>query len=123
MLGEVAQGEQVSKKVLVRGKQPFKILALKSDSNFFEFTTDNESSERHIVNVTYNARQNPGNLKDTIRISTDMRTGPQAAFTAFATVAPSTSTPQQEQNNVASSSSSGDWSPVPSQESPAQVRK
>ena len=35
-MGEVAQGERVSKKILVRGKQPFKILTVKSDSDSFE---------------------------------------------------------------------------------------
>jgi hypothetical protein len=121
MLGEVAQGEQVSKKILVRGKQPFRILMMKSDSNLFDFWTDNQSSERHIVDVIYNAKQNPGNIKDTIRVATDMGTGRQTTFLAFATVVPATTAPWHEPNNVASSSSSGDRNAKSSRESPPQV--
>ena len=97
MLGEVAQGEQVSKKILVRGKQPFKILTMKSDSDFFDFKTDDQSSERHIVEVIFNAKQDPGNMKDTIRIATDMGTGLQTAFLAFATVVPPRQLPGRSQ--------------------------
>ena len=89
LMGEVAQGARASKKILVRGKQPFKILTVKSDSDSFEFKTDEQSSERHVVDVIFNATQGPGEVKDTIRVATDLGSGRQTALTAYATVVPS----------------------------------
>jgi hypothetical protein len=120
VLGEVAQGEQVSKKVLVRGKKPFRILKVTSDSDSFEFKTDNQSSDRHVVDVMFNARQGPGKMKDTIRISTDISTGRQTAFTAYAMVAPAREVPKQ-QTNVASSSASAEQSVTSAREGQPQV--
>jgi hypothetical protein len=88
MFGDVPQGEQVTKKILVRGKRPFKILAVKSDSDGFEFKTDDQSSERHIVDVIYHAQENRGKIVDTIRVLTDLGSRMQTKVTAYAMVTP-----------------------------------
>jgi hypothetical protein len=121
LLGEVPQGEQASKKILVRGKKPFKILTVTSDSDSFEFRTDDQLSERHVVDVIFNARQGPGNMKDTIRIATDLDGRLKTAFTAYATVVPATEGPKQVSNNVASSSSAVDGSATSAREPAQQI--
>lgn len=121
VLGEVSQDEQVAKNVLVRGKKPFKILTIKSDSDSFDFKTDNEASERHVVNVAFNAKQSPGNLKETIHIATDMDSGLQTTFTVYATVVPPTKGPMQESSNIASAAASNDQSARSSSKSPQQI--
>lgn len=87
LLGDVTQGEQVSKKVLVRGQQPFRITAIHCDEKCFQFNTDDQSSERHIVEVTFDARD-VGTVKQTIDIATDMGEQYHAKLTAYATVLP-----------------------------------
>ena len=89
LLGDVTQGQQISKKIIVRGKKPFKIVAFQcNDEDSFQFKTDNESKDRHIVDITFNAKKNAGNVKETIHIATDLGDKLQANLTAFATIVP-----------------------------------
>jgi hypothetical protein len=91
LLGDVAQGQQISKKIIVHGKKPFKIVAFQcNDEDCFQFKTDNESKDRHIVDITFNAKKNAGNVKETIHIATDLGDKLQANLTAFATIVPGT---------------------------------
>jgi hypothetical protein len=113
LLGDVAHGEQVSKKIVVKGKQPFKIVSMKCDADCFEFKTDDQASERHFVDVVFNAKQDPGKVKETIHIATDLGTGLQAMLTAYATVVPATTdAPKKDSGNVTSSSATGDQGAV-----------
>jgi hypothetical protein len=91
LLGEVAQGQQVSKKIIVVGKKPFKIVSFQcSDEDSFQFKTDDQSKDRHIVDVTFNAKKNPGGVKEAIHIATDLGDKLQANLTAYATIVPGT---------------------------------
>jgi len=91
LLGEVAQGRQVSKKIIVMGKKPFKIISFQcSDEDSFQFKTDDQSKDRHIVDVTFNAKKNPGSVKEAIHIATDLGDKLQTNLTAFATIIPGT---------------------------------
>jgi Protein of unknown function (DUF1573) len=123
MLGDVAHGEQVSKKILVRGKQPFKIVSMKCDADCFEFKTDDQSSERHVVDVVFNAKQDPGKVKETIHIATDLGAGLQTALTAYATVVPATSTeaPKESSNVTSSSAAVGEQAAVSASDPPQVV--
>jgi hypothetical protein len=87
--GDVTQGQQASKKIIVRGKKPFKIVSVESDDkDSFQFKTDDQSSERHIIEITFNAKKNAGNVKQPIRISTDLGDKFKTGLTAFATILP-----------------------------------
>jgi hypothetical protein len=89
LLGDVAQGQQISKKIIVHGKKPFKIVSVQcNDADCFQFKTDDESKDRHIVDITFNAKKNAGSVKELIRISTDLGTKLEANLTAYATVVP-----------------------------------
>lgn len=89
LLGEVAQGQQISKKIIVVGKKPFKIVSFQcNDEDSFQFKTDNQSKERHIVDITFNPKKNAGSVKEAIHISTDLGDKLQANLTAYATVVP-----------------------------------
>jgi hypothetical protein len=94
LLGEVNQGEQVSKKVLVSGKQPFRIVGVNSDAeDCFQFKTDSESSKRHILEVTFDAKNQAGPVKHTISIATDLGETYNATINAYATIVPSAVSP------------------------------
>jgi Protein of unknown function (DUF1573) len=91
LLGEVVQGQQISKKIIVRGKKPFKIVSVDcNDDDSFHFKTDGESRDRHIVDVTFNAKKSAGNVKEVIRITTNLGDKLQANLTAYATIVPAT---------------------------------
>lgn len=107
MFGEVAYGEQVPKKILVRGKKPFKIVSLSCDDNCFEFKKDEKSSERHIIEIVFAAKHDPGKVKDvkqTIHITTDLGERYTASLTAYATILPATGdVPEDNSGNVSAS--------------------
>jgi hypothetical protein len=87
MLGEVAYGEKVTKKVLVRGKKPFRITAVNSDAEeLFQFKTDDAAAPRHFVEVTFDAKKDVGAVKQTIHIATDLGEQYNATVSAYATV-------------------------------------
>jgi len=86
--GDVVQGAAVPMKVLVRGKKPFKITGVESPSGAFDFKTDDASSARHVVEVTFAPTHDPGPVKETIHIATDLGQTYDATLTAYATVLP-----------------------------------
>lgn len=95
--GDVAFGAAVPMKVLVRGKKPFKIVSVDSPSGAFEFKTDDQSSPRHVVEVVFAGKENPGPVKETIHITTDLGDSFDATLTAYATVLPApTESPASE---------------------------
>ncbi len=108
LLGEVVQGEQVSKKVLVRGKQPFSITSIACDQDCFQFKTDDQSSARHIVEVTFDA-QDVGDVKQSIDIVTDLGEQYRATLTAYATVVPpATDEPDEAYTDAAAAADASD---------------
>jgi hypothetical protein len=88
VFGEVTLGQQVPKKILVRGKKPFKIVSMECEDGSFEFKTDDKTSERHVVEVLFAANRDPGKVKETIHIATDLGALYDATLTAYATVVP-----------------------------------
>jgi hypothetical protein len=102
MFGEIVRGESMPKKILVRGKKPFKIVSMNCDDECFKFKTDETSSDRHIVEVTFAAKCDPGKVKQTIHIETDLGASFQASLTAYATVKPSPADAAEEAVNVTS---------------------
>jgi hypothetical protein len=89
MLGEVAQGQQATKKFIVSGKKPFKITSFEcEDKDSFQFKTDSDSKPRHIVELTFNAKKSPGTVKEAVHVVTDLGQKLQAELTAYATIVP-----------------------------------
>jgi hypothetical protein len=71
VLGNVPEGTHVTRKVVVRGKEPFKILDVTCGEDCFDFKTDSESRALHFVEVTIRAGQAPAKLQTPIKIVTD----------------------------------------------------
>lgn len=85
VLGNVPAGAHVTRKLVVRGKDPFKILDVTCGEDCFAFETDSESKALHFVEVTMRAGESPANLQTPIRIVTD-RNNREAVCVASATV-------------------------------------
>jgi len=86
VLGEMTPGETVTKKIVVRGKEPFKIVDVDCGDDCFDFKPDNDQAKKvHFVDVTFRAGEQPGKLVTPIKIVTD-RENRGATLTASATV-------------------------------------
>ena len=96
VLDDVARGEHVSKKVIVRGKKPFKIVSFNCDDDSFQFKTDDQASERHIVEIVFDAKKDVGKVKKTVQITTDLGNSYDVTLTAYATVIDAKSEPATE---------------------------
>lgn len=85
-LGVVKPGQSVTKKLVVRGKEKFKILSVKCEDGCFKFKplTD-EEKPLHFVSVTFTA-DSAGKIAEKIMIETNLGEGAIAACTATATV-------------------------------------
>jgi hypothetical protein len=72
-MGVVQPGAKVTKQLIVKGKKPFKIIAVKCDDKSFEFDTSKEDAakELHMIPVTFTASSDPGKVTKTIHIQTD----------------------------------------------------
>lgn len=92
VLGDVVPGEPITRKIVVRGKKPFRILDVDCGDDCFQFKTDEESKELHLVELTYVPQEEPGAVKVPVQITTD-RPNRGASFMITANVtkpAPST---------------------------------
>lgn len=88
VLGEVQPGEEVTKRIVVKGKQPFRITSLDCEDDCFEFQADDEPKRVHVVTVTFRADQEPGKVQQSIRIATDRGEHIGATLDAYAEVVP-----------------------------------
>ncbi len=86
VLGDVQHGEPISKKIIVRGKQPFRIVSIGCDRDCFQFQTEEETKKHHIVQVSFHPKQGVGTIQETIHIKTDLGPSYCAKLTAYATV-------------------------------------
>ena len=74
-MGIVNPGQKVTKKLVVRGKKPFRILAIKCEDESFAFEEVNNGDTAkplHVVSVTFAAGEAAGNVNKKIRIETDL---------------------------------------------------
>ncbi len=72
ILGSLTLGEEVSKKVLVRGKTPFRIVKVTCDVEGFKFEADTAAEKTtHFIPVTFTASK-PGKVTALIRIETSL---------------------------------------------------
>lgn len=86
VLGEVQRGEEVTKRLVVKGKNPFRITSVECDNGCFQFEADNEARKIHILTVTYRADDDPGKVQQPIRIATDRGENIFATLDAYAEV-------------------------------------
>jgi hypothetical protein len=86
LLGDVIFGQQVSKKVIVRGKKPFRIVSIKCDEDSFQFNVEDKPNERHVVEIVFDAKKDIGDVKQLIHITTDLGATFETTLTAYVKV-------------------------------------
>ena len=86
VLDEVVRGDQKTKKLVVSGKAPFKITGFECENDSVSFRAASESKKHHVVDMTYSAEREPGNVKQAFHICTDFGNQIKAKAVAYATV-------------------------------------
>jgi hypothetical protein len=86
MLGTIAPGKSVTKQIVVKGTQPFKITAVRCENDCFRFETNDESKAVHLVPVTFEARDESGKISQAIEIVTDLKGEKTATLKAMGQV-------------------------------------
>lgn len=86
-LGVVPSGQRLTKNLVVRGKEPFRIVSLTADCECLQFgaAADGKAKPLHLVSVTFTAGEKQGKIAKNIRIETDLD-GAIAEVTAYAVV-------------------------------------
>jgi len=71
-LGNVKSGDKIQKKLVVRGKKPFKVTAIHCQNADFKFELPKKAKKLHFIPVTYIAGDKTGKFSAAIRIETDL---------------------------------------------------
>ena len=71
VMGVVAPGQTVTKKLVVRGKKPFRLTAANCPENSLQWELPTEAKTVHIVPVRFTAGDKPGKLQVEIKLETD----------------------------------------------------
>lgn len=89
-LGTVAPGGYVARQVVLRGKKPFRIVGVESDSEALEATiaADSPPKTLHLLPVRFTAPPEPGKARHTLRIRTDLDGAEAVVEVHAAVVAP-----------------------------------
>ena len=75
VLGDVALGGAVTRKVVVRGKNPFRIVDVDCGDDCFTFETQDATKTIHLVGITFRPQEQSGTVRVPVRILTDRGTG------------------------------------------------
>ncbi len=85
-IGVVHPGQRVTKKLMIRGKKPFKIVDVECADKSFAIDPPKEAKSVHVVPVVFTAGDDPGRISQKINILTDQGDNVVQAFTAFAEI-------------------------------------
>jgi hypothetical protein len=86
LLGVLKPGQTVTKKLVVRGKEPFKVLRVSCKDDCFSFKVPaDKTNQLHFIPVTFTADA-AGKITEKITIETDLGSGAVASCVASATV-------------------------------------
>lgn len=113
VLGELEPGKEITKKIVVRGREPFKITDIacgEGEQDCFTFETDKDSKAVHFVEVKFRAGENPGKIQTPIRILTDRGENRGATCTASATVVMAAAKPATSETPLPSPEATGSTS-------------
>jgi hypothetical protein len=86
VLGVLTPGQTVTKQLVVRGNEPFRILKMECGDPSFQFQPSTEPKELHIVPVTFTAKSEGAKIAETIVITTDLGEGSRTECKVTATV-------------------------------------
>ncbi len=71
-LGVLRPGQVVTRNLVVRGKAPFHVTGVECEHDGFQFRSNGDSKELHLVPITFTAGSEPGKVAAEVLIQTDM---------------------------------------------------
>jgi hypothetical protein len=74
-VGVLSPGQSVTKQLVIRGKQPFRITNVSCSDEAFQFRVTDQPRTVHLVPVTFTAGTETGDIERTIDIQTDLPMG------------------------------------------------
>lgn len=95
-MGVLRPGEKVTKQIVVRANEPFRILKVECGESAFSFKAPETANKLHLVPVTFTAGERTGELECKIHIETDLHAGVAASCLATAIIKPADGEPQGE---------------------------
>jgi hypothetical protein len=85
-MGVLEPGETATKRLVVKGNKPFKVVNVNCPDCGFEFTPSDQEKAIHLIPVKFTAGDSPGNVSQTIEIETTLGSGLKAQCSASATI-------------------------------------
>jgi hypothetical protein len=87
-LGVVEPGRQVTRPIVVKGNQPFRVVAVRSEDGRFRFDVPVQAEPKtvHVIPVTFAAGQEEGKVVEEIVVETDLD-GAASELRAYAVIA------------------------------------
>lgn len=85
-LGNIPAGSQCTKRLVVRGPEPFRVTKVECDDLRFQFQMTDKAKTLHFVPVVFNADDIPGEVSQTIHVHTDLAGGKRAETNASAKI-------------------------------------
>ncbi len=75
ILGSLQPGQEVTKQIVVKAAEPFKIVDIRCDEQGFQFQSSDEAKTVHLVPVKFTVPNKPGKTSCNIEIITDKHDG------------------------------------------------
>jgi hypothetical protein len=72
LLGILQPGQKITKQIVLKGQQPFRIVGIDCESPAFSFPTPSEAKTVHLVPITFEAGKDPVKFVEKITIRTDL---------------------------------------------------
>ncbi|MCA9170586.1 MAG: hypothetical protein KDB23_23065, partial [Planctomycetales bacterium] len=85
-LGVIQPGQSITRKLVVKGKKPFRVTDIKCGDANFAFEPTDEEKALHIIPITFTAGDEPAQISQEITVETDLNGGSTGAVLATATV-------------------------------------
>jgi hypothetical protein len=86
MLGILQPGQKITKQIVLKGKQPFRVLGIDCKDASFSFVLPTEAKALHLIPITFEAGQDPAKIVEKITIRTDLGDNGTAELSAYGTV-------------------------------------
>ncbi|QDV73134.1 DUF1573 domain-containing protein [Botrimarina mediterranea] len=106
VLGDVQQGDSVTKKLMVRGKRPFKIVQVTCEEDCLTFEKSDAANDKQIVTVNFTAKGEPRRVKSTVTFVTDLGETFTASCDVYATITAPPATAADQGGTTADASAS-----------------
>jgi hypothetical protein len=86
LMGVLQPGQKATKQLVIKAKQPFKILGIQCEDPCFQAKIPTTARQMHVLPITFTAGDEQGKVAQRIRVITDMGEDVLAEFSAYAQV-------------------------------------